>query len=1303
MSSGAKAETQGALLSGSKKDPEKQREQGSAREQPPSLSDLLTYSLSIPSNGAPNRAQAVFKLQRTLGNQAVGRFLRSYRQDTTAAVAGGSMTAPVAAQQPDPAARDGILETPAEAPAIQSKRHVPVSPADANSQGPSRLVLSRDKGRSLPQFAEKRMEQAFGHDFSGVRIHTGSTAERAAAGLGAHAFTIDRDIYFGAGEFAPGTPRGDRLLAHELTHVVQQGQDRQPMKPGVSDPADIEEQEAYANETRIADRLQTLDDAAIADQRAITEPGQTFMRSSPTTAPALVRRAEGEAPAIQGEAGETVEVPSSEDELIPAVPEPPPPSIPAGPESAAPASLKELPTAPAGTGKPGKPPAAVPGEVPRPHRSRVVAPAERGTAEPVTPDPRVALETLGMAQGVAAPPPIVARPSAGHSREGSTLAGQAEILEARLDAVGADLRTVVTDRARALSEAALAAGRQAAGEIRAAFAAEREALAAAEAEAIGEINQGRHAQLAVLEAHSAAERARMDATILAERSDATALIAGLETDVLATGEAEATRAAAGGEERAAAILATAEAMQGEGDAPRAEAQRNGAQRIARDTAQQCREAGAEMAVKVREEAAKQAQAYQPQLGEFLQKLDEAAAGIGEKQTAVLSDAAAQINAQADQAILAVQEIGAEGSVALSSREDEAVAEIDTFVQQRVLQLREAGTAAAEQFVGPIEQARQALLLAGQDYVAEVDATQTGRDSLLADRQALLQQGYDQASGTLDAGRRDVLQGLDELHADFEAILLPRIEQRRSEAAAASSKLRDAITQAAVDATGSLARASEEARAAITGGIEEVLSGVTDAAARFRNEVESSHAEAMAALVHAVDQGLAELDAKVAAAEAEMGGAVQTIGSRYDSLKSEAERRSEEESSLLPRVRGSWWDRVTGFFSDLIASIQQWFIDKFGEFWGGLIFGILAAVVMVIVGFVVIQILAALIASTVLAIKIIGIVVAVVAVIGVVYLAVTNRWEEYRQDHKGEEPGTWAKIGLGLLGILDLTGIPFLIEGIAGQRVTGGELKGFARGERIGMGLVFTLASLLVVGRFLFRPKGRAVPPGTETPGPVRPPGTETPGPDPNTTPPQPADPVPAPPPTVERTALAREVGLDAGLLTGMSEQIAARLRAIANGLSRDRLTGLRNFLARNLERGRHAEKLAETLEAMEAGELGEFLDGQARVRWEPNWRGKPHIENGNLAEGWQHIEARHVTGTHPEGAGDLFPAGTTRAEVQAAASDVVTRGARVSRPGRRIQTFETRINIHGQSMRVRVSVDAVDGRVITAHPVITGP
>lgn len=66
------------------------------------------------------------------------------------------------------------------------------------------------------------MESRFGHDFSAVRVHADAQAGRSAREIGALAFTAGSDIVFAPGQFAPNTTHGRRLLAHELTHIVQQ-------------------------------------------------------------------------------------------------------------------------------------------------------------------------------------------------------------------------------------------------------------------------------------------------------------------------------------------------------------------------------------------------------------------------------------------------------------------------------------------------------------------------------------------------------------------------------------------------------------------------------------------------------------------------------------------------------------------------------------------------------------------------------------------------------------------------------------------------------------------------------------------------------------------------------------------------------------------------------------------------------------------------------------------------------------------------------------------------------------------------
>ena len=77
-------------------------------------------------------------------------------------------------------------------------------------------------GRPLESALRQDMEQRFGYDFSRVRVHTDAAAEQSARDVNAHAYTLGHNIVFAAGRFAPGTTEGRRLIAHELTHVVQQ-------------------------------------------------------------------------------------------------------------------------------------------------------------------------------------------------------------------------------------------------------------------------------------------------------------------------------------------------------------------------------------------------------------------------------------------------------------------------------------------------------------------------------------------------------------------------------------------------------------------------------------------------------------------------------------------------------------------------------------------------------------------------------------------------------------------------------------------------------------------------------------------------------------------------------------------------------------------------------------------------------------------------------------------------------------------------------------------------------------------------
>jgi hypothetical protein len=115
-----------------------------------------------------------------------------------------------------------------EAAPVQRSPASPSTPQPAHAEVDGALTSS---GRPLEGSARRSMEARFGYDFSGVRIHDDARAAETAAAIDAAAFTVGEDVAFAAGRYDPRTAEGRRLLAHELSHVVQQRGARAP-KPG---------------------------------------------------------------------------------------------------------------------------------------------------------------------------------------------------------------------------------------------------------------------------------------------------------------------------------------------------------------------------------------------------------------------------------------------------------------------------------------------------------------------------------------------------------------------------------------------------------------------------------------------------------------------------------------------------------------------------------------------------------------------------------------------------------------------------------------------------------------------------------------------------------------------------------------------------------------------------------------------------------------------------------------------------------------------------------------------------------------
>jgi hypothetical protein len=151
------------------------------------------------------------------------------------------------------------LEEDQEEETLQAKEVSGGTP-EVPSEMESYLNTSRGGGQPLAESTRRSMESRFGNDFSGVRVHTDSRAVGAARDLNAQAFTRGQDIYFGAGRYQPGTPPGQRLLAHELTHVVQQGGGR------------LQETQMQANQ------MGTQGDTPFASAGGVSNPAQLQQR-----------------------------------------------------------------------------------------------------------------------------------------------------------------------------------------------------------------------------------------------------------------------------------------------------------------------------------------------------------------------------------------------------------------------------------------------------------------------------------------------------------------------------------------------------------------------------------------------------------------------------------------------------------------------------------------------------------------------------------------------------------------------------------------------------------------------------------------------------------------------------------------------------------------------------------------------------------------------------------------------------------------------------------------------------------------
>jgi hypothetical protein len=201
---------------------------GGAPAQPPvdKAAQLLSSRAFSGSVNSAIRLTAVQRAQRTYGNRFVQRIANRVQQTSSArghiqrhcACGGTCEECRRAAADNPPAVDFGPPESGRLVQTQPASSAGPGSPTALNAE----LIPAESVGKPMDETTRHFMEPRFGAEFGGVRVHTDNPAERSAEALEADAYTSGKHIYFAAGKYAPETSEGRHLLAHELTHTLQQ-------------------------------------------------------------------------------------------------------------------------------------------------------------------------------------------------------------------------------------------------------------------------------------------------------------------------------------------------------------------------------------------------------------------------------------------------------------------------------------------------------------------------------------------------------------------------------------------------------------------------------------------------------------------------------------------------------------------------------------------------------------------------------------------------------------------------------------------------------------------------------------------------------------------------------------------------------------------------------------------------------------------------------------------------------------------------------------------------------------------------
>ena len=158
--------------------------------------------------------------------------------------------------------------------------------AQEQDASPVHDVIGKGGGAPLDESTRSSMESRFGQDFGDVRVHTDAQASQSAEAVGANAYTVGSDVVFRSGHFDASSPTGQRTIAHELSHVVQQ---RSGPVDGTEAPGGIR----------------------------LSDPGDRFERAADATANDVMNSSSGSSSSSNASAGTSVQLEEADDAQMP--------------------------------------------------------------------------------------------------------------------------------------------------------------------------------------------------------------------------------------------------------------------------------------------------------------------------------------------------------------------------------------------------------------------------------------------------------------------------------------------------------------------------------------------------------------------------------------------------------------------------------------------------------------------------------------------------------------------------------------------------------------------------------------------------------------------------------------------------------------------------------------------------------------------------------------------------------------------------------------------------------------------------